>query len=114
MTFLCANTVRLILHLYEWECIGLVMNIISRRRVSDFRFRLQVLFYVKKKGNFLEVLFTHFSTFHEIKTKAYIRNLRHSPFDKRLVYAPSTFHKIILNIKEDVLAEKIKVQFSFY
>ena len=51
-------------------------------------FNIGLIFYfMSKKGNFLEILYTHISTFHKIKMKTSIKNLRHVSLDNYPIYA---------------------------
>ena len=42
-----------------------------------------------------------------MKTRTYIKNLRHASLDKYATYALLKFQFVLLNNKEDVLAQKI-------
>ena len=45
------------------------------------------LYFMSKNGKLLVFFFTQFSTLHSIKTRTYIRNLRHNALDKYVIYA---------------------------
>ena len=51
--------------------------------VSEFLFRPWFIFY-DKNGKLLSKYFTLFSRFHQIKTRPYIKNLRHSSLDQNV------------------------------
>ena len=52
--------------------------------VSEFLFRVYFLFYDKKRETFMLFFSHYFSRFHKIKTRTYIKNLRHSSLDQNV------------------------------
>ena len=56
-------------------------------------------FLCQKTGNFLSFFAKQFSTFHKIKTRTYIRNLRHASLHLYLMNTCLKFQSFIWNIK---------------
>ena len=61
-------------------------------------------------GRFSYFFHNYFSRFHKIKTKAYIQNLRHGSLHTSVFYEYVKFYAWEINIKGDILVQKIKVK----
>ena len=65
-------------------------------------------------GRFLLFFHNYFSRFHKIKSRIYIKNLRHSSLQMNVLCGYVKFHAWEMINKRDILAQKIKVKKSFF
>ena len=63
---------------------------------------------------FLPFFHYYFSRFHKIKTRTYIKNLRHGSLQINVFYMYVKFHGWEMIIKGDILVQKIKVRKSIF
>ena len=65
--------------------------------------------FMSKNGKILIFFHDYFSRFHKIKTRTYIKNLRHGSLHMNVFYKYVQFYVWEINIKGDTLVQKIKV-----
>ena len=70
-------------------------------------------FYLKKREDFLFFFHDYFSRFHQIKTRTYIQNLRHSSLHLNVLYRHVKFYDWKIINDGDILVQKIKVKNNF-
>ena len=74
----------------------------------------QVFFLCQKTGRFLLFFHNYFSRFHKIKSKKYIKKLRHGSLQMDVLCGYVKFHEWAMINKRDILVQKIKVKKSFF
>ena len=70
--------------------------------------------YDKKTGNFYAINLHYFSRFHQIKTRPYIQNLRHSSLDQDVISVYWRFQMSNYYSKRNIDVQKIKVKNAFF
>ena len=70
--------------------------------------------FMTKTGNFYVIFLYYFSRFHKIKTRPYIKDLRHSSLDQDVGYMYREFQLSIYHSKRDIDVQKIKVENAFF
>ena len=73
-----------------------------------------VFFLCQKTGRFLLIFHNYFSRFHKIKSRTYIKNLRHGSLQMNVLCRYMKFPAWEMIIKGDILVQKIKVKKSIF
>ena len=72
------------------------------------------MFLCQKTGRFLLFFYNYFSRFHKIKSRTYIKNMRHGSLQMNVFSRCVKFHTWEMIIKGDILVQKIKVKKSIF
>ena len=92
-----------------------VYNIHLKGTMSqNFKIGPSFLFMSKNGKIFLLFFHNYFSRFHKIKSRTYIKNLRHGSLQMNVLCGYVKFHAWGMINKGDILVQKIKVKKSFF
>ena len=100
----------LLLMVHIWSFTGIFRTFIWREPCLRILIKVLVLILCQNTGRFLYFFQDYFSRFHKMKTRAYIRNMRHRSLHTNVFYNCVKFYVWEMNINGDILVQKIKVK----